>query len=137
MQTLFQSLRVSGLAVITLSVILLSCDHEKPLVDEETYVSLLTELEIIYVIDKHVGDEYITQRMIDTLWTTYNVSHEAFQQSHAIYQRDLENQLIRLRQIEINLDNLHNRLNTEISVRREEATIRAQQAEMDALESEE
>lgn len=137
MQTLLQSIRVSGLAAITLSVLLLSCDREVPLVDEETYVSLLTELELIYVIDKHVRDEYITQRMIDTLWTTYNVSQEAFQQSHAIYQRDLENQLIRLKTIETNLENLHNRLNTEVSVRREEAAKRAQQAELDAMEIDE
>lgn len=137
MQTLLQYLRASGLAALMLSVLLLSCDREKPLVDEETYVSLLTELELIFVIDKHVRDEYITQRMIDTLWTTYNVSQEAFQQSHAIYQRDLENQLIRLKTIETNLENLHNRLNTEVSVRREEAAKRAQQAELDAMEIDE
>jgi hypothetical protein len=137
MQTLLQFTRVSDLTAIMLSVLLLSCAREVPLVDEETYVALLTELELIYVIDKHVGDEYITQRMIDTLWTTYNVSKEAFQQSHAIYQRDLDNQLIRLKTIETNLENLHNRLNTEVSARREEAVIRAQQTELDAMEIDE
>lgn len=82
--------------LILFITLLTGCAEEKPIVDEETYMEILAELEIIYVVQSHTQKTELTEKLIDEVWLKYNVSNEDFLQSHAVYEKDVTEQLRRV-----------------------------------------
>lgn len=106
-----------------LLLFVISCG-EKPKIDEESYVNILTELEIIHVLDRNIDDDEYIKALIDSIWSNYKVTPEIFKQSHEIYSRDMKAQIDRYLKVENNLLDVHNKLNERIIEYREERMVR-------------
>src|SRR5690554_3943967 len=87
-------------------VVITSCNEaEKPSIDETTYESLLYESELIFALHIQTMDTVLTQSLLDSMWTKYNVTQEQFEQSHRLYERDVEKQLKRVMRVAEKLGN--------------------------------
>ncbi len=85
--------------VIGLWILLSSCDTEKAPLDEETYVTLLTESMLIQAAYNAEYDTLITLNLYHDVLKHYDVTHEDFLESHRIYQLDIQEQERRLRRV--------------------------------------
>jgi len=110
-----------------------SCDKaEKPLIDETTYESLLYESELIFALHIQTMDTVLTQSLLDSMWTKYNVTLEQFEQSHRLYERDVEKQLQRVMRVAEKLGNEHEELELRLyDLREEERLERRREAGID------
>lgn len=110
-----------------------SCDEtEKPSIDEATYESLLYESELIFALHTQTLDTVLTQKLLDSMWTKYNVTPGEFEQSHRLYERDVEKQLERVLRVAERLGNEHEELEIKLyDLREEERLERRREAGID------
>jgi hypothetical protein len=89
--------------LILISIIIfltaIGCQKPSPTVDEDVYVDMLTELELIFVLQSQTKEAELTQELIDGLWEKYDVSEEDFLYSHFIYEQDIDGQIRRIKTI--------------------------------------
>ena len=88
------------LCVFLASLIALSsCTEEKPenLIDEETYILLLIEVELLYAYHLEHRNSELTRELIDDIMDNYGTTWEIFEQSHLYYEEDVQGQLTRYR----------------------------------------
>jgi len=83
--------------VIGFWLLLSACNREKAPLDEELYVTLLTESMLIQAAYNAEYDTLITLNLYHDVLNHYNVKHEDFVESHRIYQQDINAQERRLR----------------------------------------
>lgn len=114
-------------------VVITSCNEaEKPSIDETTYESLLYESELIFALHIQTMDTVLTQSLLDSMWTKYNVTQEQFEQSHRLYERDVEKQLKRVMRVAEKLGNEHEELELRLyDLREEERLERRREAGID------
>jgi hypothetical protein len=86
-------------AVMLLMVLVASCDLERPPLEEDLYVTLLTESMLIQAAYNAEYDTLITLNLYHDVLKHYDVTHEDFVESHRIYQLDIEEQERRLRRV--------------------------------------
>lgn len=124
----------SHIALFMLFVLVMtSCEEtEKPSIDEATYESLLYESELIFALHTQTLDTVLTQKLLDSMWTKYNVTPEQFEQSHRLYERDVEQQLQRVLRVAEKLGNEHEELELRLyDLREEERLERRREAGID------
>lgn len=119
--------------ILVLALFLYSCDDaEQPSIDETTYEALLYESELIFALHTQTLDTVLTQSLLDSMWTKYNVTPEQFEQSHRIYERDVEEQLDRVMRVAEKLGNEHEELELRLyDLREEERLQRRKEAGID------
>lgn len=119
--------------LILFFLVMTSCDRaEKPLIDENTYESLLYESELIFALHIQTMDTTLTESLLDSMWAKYNVTGEQFEQSHNIYERDVENQLERIMRVAERLAREHEELELRLyDLREEERLERRREAGID------
>lgn len=112
---------------------LTSCkEAEKPSIDASTYESLLYESELIFALHTQTLDSVLTQNLLDSMWIKYNVTPEQFEQSHRIYERDVEKQLERVMRVAERLGNEHEALELRLyDLREKERLERRREAGID------
>lgn len=103
------------------SILILSltigCQKEAPSIAEDVYIDILTELELIFVVQSHTKDNELTRELIDDLWGKYDVSEEDFLSSHFIYEQDLDGQIRRIQTIAERLTLKHLALEDSLGLR--------------------
>jgi hypothetical protein len=75
------------------------CQKESPTINEETYIDILAELELIHVLYSQAKNEELTRNLISEVWTKYHVSEEDFLFSHFLYEQDVNGQIRRIQTI--------------------------------------
>lgn len=80
-------------------VLVSACDLERPPLEEDLYVTLLTESMLIQAAYNAEYDTLITLNLYHDVLKHYDVTHEDFVESHRIYQLDIEEQERRLRRV--------------------------------------
>ncbi|MEX2640584.1 MAG: DUF4296 domain-containing protein [Balneolales bacterium] len=86
------------------------------IIQEDTYIDLLAELHLLNAIDETYPDSTLREEGLDTILQNYNISVEAFEESHSFYHQDVEGQRERLEEANRRLRNEYDRMN---QVRRE------------------
>ena len=116
-----------------LALFLYSCEKsEQPSIDETTYEALLYESELIFALHTQTLDTVLTQSLLDSMWTKYDVTPEQFEQSHRLYERDVEEQLERVMRVAEKLGNEHEELELRLyDLREEERLQRRKEAGID------
>lgn len=80
------------------SLLLTGCsDEPEDLIPEDDYINLLVEFELVNAFNSDTGDTDTVLRAIDQIFIEYGVTEDQFLQTHAFYQRDVENQVNRHR----------------------------------------
>ena len=122
-----------GMLLLCLALFLYSCeDVEQPSIDAPTYEALLYESELIFALHIQTMDTTLTQTLLDSMWTKYNVTPEQFEQSHRLYERDVEGQLERVMRVAEKLGNEHEELELRLyDLREEERLQRRKEAGID------
>ncbi len=121
------------LLILLIPFTVISCDEvEKPSIDEATYEALLYESELIFALHTQTMDTVLTQSLLDSMWTKYNVTAEEFEQSHRLYERDVEEQLERVLRVAEKLGSEHEKLELKLyDLREEERLERRKEAGID------
>jgi len=68
---------------------------DRPPLDEETYMQIRSELEIIYMIHSYTGDTETTAEMLADLKAHYGFSIDDFMESYRFYQPQLGEEIAR------------------------------------------
>ncbi|MCH8524014.1 MAG: hypothetical protein LAT52_05620 [Balneolales bacterium] len=83
-------------AVLLILVISAGCDlNNRAPLDEETYMQIRTELEIVYMIHSYTGDTERTAEILQYLKDYYNFTLEEFMASYRFYERQLPEEIAR------------------------------------------
>lgn len=85
--------------VIGSLVLFTSCDRGKAPIDEDLYVTLLTESMLIQAVYNSEYDTLIALNLYKDVLDHYGVTHEEFDESHRFYQLDIQEQERRLRRV--------------------------------------
>lgn len=93
------------------------CSEETPSIDEEVYMEVLAELELIHVFHSHTGEKERAAGLINEVWKKYQISEEEFLSSHFIYERDTEGQIRRIQTITEKLTLKHQALEDSLGIR--------------------
>jgi len=110
-------MRIALITISTMMLLLISgCRGESPTIDEETYMKILAELELIYVFQTHTGEKERTAGLIKEVWSKYQVDEEEFLSSHFLYEKDTTDQIRRIRTITEKLTRKHQTLEDSLSV---------------------
>lgn len=101
--------RIFLCTIIGFAILVSSCDseRERPSIDASTYEALLYETELIFALHTQTMDSVLTKSLLDSVWVKYNVTGEQFEQSHRIYERDVEEQLERIMRVAERLGKEH------------------------------
>lgn len=75
------------------------------LIDEETYIELMTELHLLAVIHSLKGEEHYRSTQ-QTIMEYYGVSHEQFERTQAYYMKDFEAERRRMTRVSERLSTL-------------------------------
>lgn len=67
------------------------------MIEEETYIVLLAEMELLNIIRTQDRDPEKTFEMFLDLLKSYNITEEQFYSSHEWYQKQVEEQIVRYR----------------------------------------
>ncbi|WP_069132904.1 DUF4296 domain-containing protein [Rhodohalobacter halophilus] len=89
--------------IILLSIALLTalgCEKEPEIMDEELYKTVLTELSIVNQMDEELFGEKSRLEKREDIFSHYGISEELFELSHEIYQRDIDAQMERIRDVQ-------------------------------------
>jgi hypothetical protein len=125
-------LKIGAMLVVTLMVFIGCSEAEKPAIDESTYESLLYESELIFALHTQTMDSTLTQTLLDSMWVKYNVTPEQFEQSHRVYERDVDKQLERVMRVAERLGDEHEALELRLyDLREQERLERRQEAGID------
>lgn len=73
-------------------VTMIGCEKERPPIDEDLYVTLLTEAALIQAVFNVNQDTLITSSIFESVLQEYDVDKWDFIKSHSMYQVDLEAQ---------------------------------------------
>ncbi len=89
----------SIVSLLLLFTLLVAGCNGKPsdLIEEETYISLLVEFELIHTLHEARGDTEDTIRFRKMVMDEYGVTEEQFRRSHAWYEQEIREQLERYR----------------------------------------
>jgi len=71
---------------------MIGCEDERPPIDEDLYVTLLTEAALIQAVFNVNQDTLITSSIFESVLQEYDVDKWDFIKSHSMYQVDLEAQ---------------------------------------------
>jgi hypothetical protein len=71
-------------------------EAEKPTITESDYESILYETELIFALHTQFMDTTYTNALLDTVWSKYGTSRDEFLRNHALYERDVQNQIRRV-----------------------------------------
>jgi hypothetical protein len=87
------------LMAILLLFMLSACDSGKPedLIDEDIYIDLLVETELLSTVQAKGGDTDLVLRLFDAILAEYDITSGQFDRSHEWYQQDVEGQIVRHR----------------------------------------
>lgn len=86
-------------AWLLLTLVMIGCSAESPpehLIDEDTYINLLAEFQLLKSYQNTYGDSVRYETIRQAVLQKYDVSIEAFKQSHTYYQEHLDNQQKRI-----------------------------------------
>ena len=83
-----KSLFLAMLVVMTM----IGCEKERPPIDEDLYVTLLTEAALIEAVFSVNQDTLISSSIFESVLQEYEVDKWDFIKSHSLYQLDLEAQ---------------------------------------------
>ncbi len=98
--------------LVMASVSLTGCESQpEDLIDEDTYIDLLVEFELINSLHSESGDTDTVLRATDEVFRTYEITEEQFLRSHEFYQTDVENQVLRHRTAVERVSKVHGELN--------------------------
>lgn len=107
-------------------MICVSCnDKEAPenLIEEDVYIKIFSQLVIINQMQDEQLDDISREYLIGQVYEEYDVTEDQFNQSHQYYQRQPDQQLERINQIEekfkLERDEFQERLNEERRVMRD------------------
>lgn len=87
------------LVTFLILIVTIGCQRGAPSIAEEVYIDILTELELIFVVQSHTKDNELARELIDDLWRKYDVSEEDFLSSHFLYEKDIDGQIRRVQTI--------------------------------------
>lgn len=106
--------KILPVIMLLMTGFLYSCSNEKPqnIIDEETYLSLLVEIHILRAIDNNYGDENKRDELLDAIYEHYNITASEFEISHDYYQKDVDEQRLRLRKARDMMQDEFSRINT-------------------------
>lgn len=71
---------------------------DRPPLDEQTYISIRAELEIIHTIHTYTGDTDQTAQMLADLKAAFHFTADEFLVSHRYYEKNLNDELARFEQ---------------------------------------
>lgn len=89
------------LTILALCLVVFACNQEpkppKDLIQEETYINLLIELQLVKAYQKKLQpDSTVIDSLRQVLFNRYSVTKKQFQQSHQFYRQHLKAQQARI-----------------------------------------
>lgn len=95
-----------------------ACSSEKPPIEEDRYIMILAELELVYSVYRASNDSSLTMMFINDVFAKYDTDAAAFAVAHRYYESNISAQNRRYEQVSNILTEENNRLNNvEVQVR--------------------
>jgi len=79
---------------------LISCEEEQDIIEEDLYITIMTELAIVNQMDVELLGEKSREEKRNEIFNHYGVSEEMFDISHEIYQSDIDAQMNRVKDVQ-------------------------------------
>ncbi len=108
-------MKKTPLLIVLLTILVLAnCNQEgkENVIPEDTYIKIIAELHIIRTIEQNYSEEINRDELLLQMFDHYQITEDEFDYSHRFYQRDVENQRIRLRKARDLLQDTYSDLNT-------------------------
>ncbi len=98
------------------------CGPSQPndLIDEDTYIDILTEMYLLASIKNIHQDDDLYRKGQDTVLSHYDITTDQFERSHSFYFQDIEAQQGRFRRVRERLNDASMRINEYTREKREE-----------------
>lgn len=92
--------RMAGGLILLLTVAACSAEDPRPenLIEEETYIDLLVELQLIRTLEDRSDEPVPADSLRQEIFRKYEVDSTQFEESHTWYQQNLEEQKVRIGQ---------------------------------------
>jgi hypothetical protein len=76
-----------------------ACESSPDILEEELYEKLLLEFSLLNQMDEAFLQENPREELQEKIYDQYGVSEENFRRSHEYYQRNIENQIMRIEEL--------------------------------------
>lgn len=87
---------ISFLLLLLITAAFQACSKEPDVLEEEVYGNVLIELTIVNHMDEAQLGDRTPEQMRDSIFQKYSVTREEFRSAHDYYQRDMQNQMLRV-----------------------------------------
>lgn len=128
------------IGVIILSVWTFSCTDDRPenLIPEDKYIDLFTELTVLNQLRDEQIEGISREYLRDQIFEQHGLSQETFRTSHNYYQRNAEEQIVRLEKVIKKLEDERQLIQAHIdSLEDNSGTDEAIEIELDELQNQE